>query len=134
MLQFPFYAGMMGMMRSSGLAAWMANLFAQFATPKTLPLYTFWSAGLINIFIPSGGGQWAVQGPIMIEAAKQIGANYADVTMALCWGDSWTNMIQPFWALPVLAICNLSVRDIMGYCVMVALFVGIVVSATLILI
>ncbi len=134
LLQFPFYAGMMGMMRNSGLAAWMANLFAQFATPKTLPLYTFWSAGLINIFIPSSGGQWAVQGPIMIEAAKQIGADYAKVTMALCWGDSWTNMIQPFWALPVLAICNLTVRDIMGYCVMIALFVGVVVSATLILI
>ncbi|MBP3752793.1 MAG: TIGR00366 family protein [Pyramidobacter sp.] len=128
LLQFPFYAGMMGMMRSSGLAAWLSNLFAQFATPSTLPLYTFWSAGLVNIFIPSGGGQWAVQGPIMIEAAQKIGADFGRVTMALCWGDSWTNMIQPFWALPVLAICDLDVRDIMGYCFMIALFVGIVCS------
>ena len=128
LLQFPFYAGMMGMMRNSGLAAWMSNMFAQFATPKTLPLFTFWSAGLVNIFIPSGGGQWAVQGPIMIEAAQKIGADFGRVTMALCWGDSWTNMIQPFWALPVLAICDLDVRDIMGYCFMIALFVGIVCS------
>ncbi|MBP3752276.1 MAG: TIGR00366 family protein, partial [Pyramidobacter sp.] len=94
----------------------------------TLPLYTFWSAGLVNIFIPSGGGQWAVQGPIMIEAAQKLGADYGRVTMALCWGDSWTNMIQPFWALPVLAICGLDVRDIMGYCLTIALFVGIVCS------
>lgn len=128
LLQFPFYAGIMGMMGSSGLAAWLSNMFARFATPQTLPLYTFWSAGLVNLFIPSGGGQWAVQGPIMIEAAQKLGADYARVTMALCWGDSWTNLIQPFWALPVLAICNLDVRDIMGYCLTVALFVGIVCS------
>jgi len=127
-LQFPFYAGIMGMMKTSGLAIVMSNWFVSFSTAKTLPLYTFWSAGLVNIFVPSGGGQWAVQGPIMIPAAKTLGADISKVTMALAWGDSWTNQIQPFWALPILAIAGLDVKDIMGYCLMVALVAGLVIS------
>jgi short-chain fatty acids transporter len=35
-------------------------------------------------------------------------------------------MIQPFWVLPLLAIAKLSIRDIMGYCVM-ALLAGIII-------
>ena len=127
-LQFPFYAGMMGMMSDSGLAKWMSDIFVNISTANTLPLFTFWSAGLVNIFIPSGGGQWAVQGPIMMQAAHEIGASSAKVAMALAWGDSWTNQIQPFWALPLLAIANLGVRDIMGYCLMTAILVGVVCS------
>jgi len=127
-LQFPFYAGMMGMMGSSGLAKWLSDLFVSISTADTLPLFTFWSGGILNIFIPSGGGQWAVQGPIMMQAAHEIGASSAKVAMALAWGDSWTNQIQPFWALPLLAIANLGIRDIMGYCLMNAILVGIIVS------
>ncbi len=127
-LQFPFYAGMMGMMGSSGLAKWLSDLFVSISTADTLPLFTFWSAGILNIFIPSGGGQWAVQGPIMMQAAHEIGASSAKVAMALAWGDSWTNQIQPFWALPLLAIANLGIRDIMGYCLMNAILVGLIVS------
>lgn len=132
-LQFPFYAGIMGIMRSSGLAVIMSELFVSIATAKTLPLYTFWSAGLVNIFVPSGGGQWAVQGPVMISAATKLGADAAKVTMALCWGDSWTNQIQPFWALPLLAITGLGVRDIMGYCAMVLILSGVIISLGFIL-
>lgn len=132
-LQFPFYAGMMGMMRDSGLTIAISNFFVSISSAKTLPLFTFWSAGLINIFIPSGGGQWAVQGPIMMEAAKALNADGAKVAMALCWGDSWTNQIQPFWALTILAIAGLGVRDIMGFCLSIALLVGIFISAAFIL-
>lgn len=132
-LQFPFYAGMMGMMRDSGLTVAIANFFVSISSAKTLPLFTFWSGGLINIFIPSGGGQWAVQGPIMMEAAKALNADGAKVAMALCWGDSWTNQIQPFWALTILAIAGLGVRDIMGYCLSIALLVGIFISAAFML-
>ena len=132
-LQFPFYAGMMGLMRDSGLTVAIANFFVSISSAKTLPLFTFWSAGLINIFIPSGGGQWAVQGPIMMEAARALNADGAKVAMALCWGDSWTNQIQPFWALTILAIAGLGVRDIMGYCLSIALLVGVFISAAFIL-
>ncbi|MBO8160305.1 MAG: short-chain fatty acid transporter [Thermosipho sp. (in: Bacteria)] len=133
-IQFPFYAAIMGMMTHSGLAATIANWFASFSTPRTLPLFAYWSAGIINVFVPSGGGQWAVQGPIMTEAALKIGAPVAKVAMGVAWGDAWTNMIQPFWALPLLAIADLDIRDIMGYCVMALLWSGIITSLLLLII
>ncbi|GAF13459.1 short chain fatty acids transporter [Bacillus sp. JCM 19045] len=127
-IQFPFYAGIMGMMVASGLSDQMALWFVHISTEATLPFLTFISAGLINLFIPSGGGQWAVQGPIMIPAAIELGADTARVAMAVAWGDAWTNMIQPFWALPVLAIAGLKVRDIMGFCLILLIWSFIPIS------
>lgn len=121
-IQFPFYAGIMGMMVASGLSQEMSMWFVSISTEHTLPLWTFISAGIVNFFVPSGGGQWAVQGPIMIPAALEIGADTAKTAMAVAWGDAWTNMIQPFWALPLLAIAGLKVRDIMGFCVMILIY------------
>lgn len=117
MIQFPFYAGIMGMMVGSGLSEQLSLWFVSISSAETFPLWTFLSAGLLNMFIPSGGGQWAVQGPIMVPAALELGADMAKTAMAVAWGDAWTNMIQPFWALPLLAIAGLKVRDIMGFCV-----------------
>jgi short-chain fatty acids transporter len=130
-LQFLFYAGIMGMMKSSGLTVVLSEYFVTVSTAKTFPVFTFFSAGLVNIFVPSGGGQWAVQGPIVMKAAADLGADPAKVNMALAWGDSWTNQIQPFWALPALAIAGLDVQDIMGYCAMVAILAGVIISAGL---
>jgi len=127
-IQFPFYAGIMGMMVASGLSDQIALWFVQISTEQTLPFLTFISAGIINFFVPSGGGQWAVQGPIMIPAAIELGADTARVAMAVAWGDAWTNMIQPFWALPVLAIAGLKVRDIMGFCLVLVIWSFIPIS------
>ena len=127
-LQFPFYAGIMGMMADSGLAEVISNWFVSISTPLTFPFYTFLSAGLVNFFVPSGGSQWAVQGPIMLRSALELGVDPARTVMAVAWGDAWTNMIQPFWALPALGIAGLGARDIMGYCIVVLIFSGIVVS------
>jgi len=127
-LQFPIYAGIMGIMANSGLAEMITNFFIAISTPNTFNLFSFWSAGILNIFIPSGGGQWAIQGPIMLPAAEALGVDPARTAMAIAWGDSWTNQIQPFWALPLLAIANLSIRDIMGYCAMVLIWAGVFFS------
>ena len=127
-VQFPFYAGIMGMMAGSGLVAIIASWFVSISTAETLPLFTFLSAGFINLFIPSGGGQWAVQGPVMLQAAQELGVDLPRTAMAVAWGDAWTNMIQPFWALPALAIARLHARDIMGYCLMILLLSGIVIA------
>lgn len=121
-VQFPFYAGIMGMMVSSGLSEQMSLWFINISNEFTFPLFTFISAGIVNFFVPSGGGQWAVQGPIMIEAGMQIGVDNAKTAMAVAWGDTWTNMIQPFWALPLLAIAGLKVRDIMGFLVIILIY------------
>ena len=126
LIQFPFYAGIMGMMVGSGLAAGLTDLFVSGANATVLPALAFLSAGLVNVLVPSGGGQWAVQGPIIMPAAEALGADAARVALAVAWGDAWTNMIQPFWALPALAVAGLSARDIMGFCVLVLLASGAV--------
>ncbi|GAK02536.1 short chain fatty acids transporter [Geomicrobium sp. JCM 19037] len=121
-IQFPFYAGIMGMMVESGLSDMMSEMFILISNEATFPLFTFISAAIVNFFVPSGGGQWAVQGPIMMSAAYEIGAEPARIAMAVAWGDAWTNMIQPFWTLPLLAIAGLKVRDIMGFCVIILIW------------
>jgi short-chain fatty acids transporter len=130
-LQFPLYAGIMGMMVHSGLAASISQWFVQVSTPMTFPFFTFLSAGIVNFFVPSGGGQWAVQGPIIMPAAKALGVPLGKAAMAIAWGDAWTNMIQPFWALPLLGIAGLGIRDIMGYCIVALLWGGFVISLAL---
>ncbi len=116
LIQYPFYAGIMGIMVGSGLASVMAQWFTAIASADTLPFWAFLSGGLINMFIPSGGGQWVVQGPIFLEAAKTLGTTPAHIVMGVAYGDQWTNMIQPFWTIPMLAIAGLPMRAIMGYC------------------
>ncbi|XXM72761.1 short-chain fatty acid transporter [Lysinibacillus sphaericus] len=127
-IQFPFYAGIMGMMTASGLAVVMSEAFVSISNDVTFYFFAFLSAGIVNFFVPSGGGQWAVQAPIMLDAAQTLDASVAKTAMAVAWGDAWTNLIQPFWALPALAIAGLKAKDIMGYCVFILVISGIVIS------
>ena len=134
LLQFPWYAGIMGMMTVANgegvsLAGVISNFFVSISTTTTFPLFTFLSAGIVNFFVPSGGGQWAVQGPIVMPAAAALGIEPGRAAMAIAWGDQWTNMIQPFWALPALGVAGLKAKDIMGYLVVVLLFPGVVACA-----
>ena len=133
-LQFPLYAGIMGMMTGASaegvsLASVISNFFVNISTVKTFPLFTFLSAGIVNLFVPSGGGQWVVQGPIMMPAGLEIGVDPAKTAMCIAYGDSWTNMIQPFWALPALGLAKLGARDIMGYTLIVLIVSGLVIAA-----
>ena len=123
-LQFPFYAGIMGMMKFSGLVIVIAGWFISISNATTLPVFTYISAAIVNLFVPSGGGQWAVQGPVLIEAAKSLHVPISKVVMPFAYGDEWTNLFQPFWALPLLGICGVRARDIMGYA-MTLMFIGI---------
>jgi short-chain fatty acids transporter len=121
-LQYPFYAGIMGMMIGTGLVSVIAGWFIAISSAATLGFWAFLSGGLINYFIPSGGGQWSVQGPIFLEAARTLGTDPSVIVMGVAYGDQWTNMIQPFWTIPILAIAGLHMRQIMGY-TFIALFV-----------
>ncbi|HOX49128.1 MAG TPA: TIGR00366 family protein, partial [Spirochaetales bacterium] len=132
-LQFPLYGGIQGIMVTTGLAGIIANWFISFSTAQTFPLFTFLAGGLINFFVPSGGGQWVVQGPINIPAGIALGVDPAVVAMGISYGDQWTNMIQPFWALPLLGIAKLGIRDIMGYCMMTLLVSGAIIAAGLLI-
>jgi short-chain fatty acids transporter len=130
-IQFPFYAGIMGIMVGSGLADGMSKALLTVASARTLPFLVFISAGIVNFFVPSGGGQWAVQAPAILPAANALGADMARVAMGVAWGDAWTSLIQPFWVLPVLAIAGLQAKDVMGYCAMQLLITGIIISISL---
>ena len=123
-LQYPFYAGIMGMMADTQLINVLADYVVNISSPESLGFYSFLSGGLVNMFIPSGGGQWAVQGPVMIEAANSLNVEPYVVVLGVAYGDQWTNMIQPFWTIPLLAIAGLHMRQIMGYTFVIFIFTG----------
>ena len=134
LLQFPFYAGIMGIITGTGasgvsLAGEISDAFISISNETTYPLLTFLSAAIVNVFVPSGGGQWAVQAPIMFPAGAQLGVDHAITGMAIAWGDAWTNLIQPFWAIPALAIAKLNAKDIMGFCLIDLLVTGVIICA-----
>ena len=115
LIQFPLYFGIMGIMAGSGMINAISDFFVSISSTTTLPIFTFLSAGLVNIFVPSGGGQWAVQGPLVVESALQLGVSLPKSIMALAYGDQITNMLQPFWALPLLGITKLKAKEILPY-------------------
>lgn len=115
LIQFPLYFGILGLMKGSGMMTDISNFFVAHTNETSHPIFTFFSAGLVNIFVPSGGGQWAVQGPIIIESSVEQGLPLGKGIMAMSYGDQLTNMLQPFWALPLLAITGLKAKDILPY-------------------
>lgn len=131
LLQFPFYAGILGMMTGSGLVEVFSDWFVAISNPTTFGIFALLSAGLVNFFVPSGGGQFAVQAPILLDAADRLGVDPAIPIMAVAYGDQWTNMIQPFWALPLLAIAGLKMRDILGYTTVTLIASGLVFAGIL---
>ena len=125
-LQYPFYSGIMGLMATTGLMKVISDWIISIATPETLGFFAFLSGGFINMFVPSGGGQWAVQGPIMIEAALSLNVAPEVVVLGVAYGDQWSNMIQPFWLIPILAITGLRMRQVLGYTFVIFLFTGLI--------
>ncbi len=137
-LQFPFYAGIMGIITGVGASGIcfgtvISNACISISTPATYPLLTFICAAVLNMFVPSGGGHWAIQAPIMFAAGANLGVDPGLTGIAIAWGDAWTNLIQPFWAIPALAIAKLDAKDIMGFCLIDLLVTGIIICAGLVI-
>lgn len=132
-LQYPLYGGLMGIITTTGLAGVLSKVFIKYATAHTLPFYTYLTSMIITLFVPSGGGHWAVQGPFAVPAARQLHASLAGTTMAVAMGESVANMIQPFWALPILAIAGIKMRRMMGFMVITFLVSGVVFGLSLLL-
>jgi short-chain fatty acids transporter len=133
LLQFPLYGAIMGMMQETGLAARLAQALVEGIPAVALPAASFLSAGLINLLVPSGGGQWAVQGPILGSAAVALGAPIAPVIVGFAWGDAWTNLIQPFWALPLLALTGVHALDLLKVTWRLLLISGLLIVLGLLL-
>jgi len=127
-IQFPFYAGIFGLFKFTMLSQAFTNAFVAISNPQTFPLFIYWYGGLLNYLIPSGGGEWAVVSPYIIPAAKQLGIGMGTTVVTYAWSDMLTDMIQPFWAIAMLAVAKLNFRDIMGWLLMV-FFVYFVITS-----
>jgi len=132
-LQYPFYAGIMALMHSSGLVDSISRGFVEISTAQTLPFWGLLSSFVINFFAPSGGGHWAIQGPFMIEAANTLNSSLAQTSMAVMLGNAWNDLVQPFWILPALALSRLRLKDVMGYTVIIMMWVGLIYIAAVLL-
>ncbi|MEI8258587.1 MAG: TIGR00366 family protein [Deltaproteobacteria bacterium] len=132
-LQFPFYGAIMAMMKQSGLGELIADQFVALATAHTLPFFTYLASLLTKLFVPSGGGEWAVEGPVMLRAAQRLGAPVGLTTMGVAYGNMAGNMFQPFWALPLLGILGLRARDVMGYSLVVFVVAAPVLGVALLI-
>ena len=124
LVQFPIYFGIMGMVTGTGLGTWIADGLVGATSKAWLPAALFTSSGVLNVFVPSGGGQWAVQGPLVLETCTALGLDLPRGIMAMAYGDQLTNMLQPFWALPLLGITGLKARDILPYTLLLMLVAG----------
>lgn len=131
LLQFPFYAGIMGMMVGSGLIIVISQSFVSISNEYTFPLLSLLSAAVVNVFVPSAGGQWQIQGPIMLEASRAYNIPIATVINTVTIGDLVTNLMQPFFVLPALGLSGLSLKDIWGYC-LVSMVLLIIVSGIIV--
>jgi short-chain fatty acids transporter len=133
MLQYPFYGGIMGIMSGTGLADTISKAFVAVSSDHTLPFWSYVCSLIITFFVPSGGGHWAVQGPFVVPAAVTLHASMAGSAMAVAMGEQVANMLQPFWALPVVAMAGIGIQRVMGYTVVTFVVTGVIYGLALLL-
>ena len=137
-LQFPFYAGIFGVINNTGLGAWLGELFVTFATTETYPLVVYFYSGFVNLFVPSGGSKWLIEAPYLLPAARELGVSATTTVLAYAYGDATTNFIQPFWAIPILTVTRLKFGDVLGYtgivavvCVLISVIAMLIIPTNL---
>jgi short-chain fatty acids transporter len=133
-LQFPFYAGIFGLMQNTGLGAFLGDLFTHVATRETYPLVVYVYSAVMNLFVPSGGSKWLIEAPYLVPAGEALDVSVVTVLLTYSWGDSTTNLIQPFFAIPILAVTRLRFGDVVGYTFLIALVCFAVSAAAAVLI
>jgi short-chain fatty acids transporter len=127
-IQFPFYAGIFGLFKFTALATAIGNAFVAISNPNTYLLIVYWYSGIENYLIPSGGSKFAITAPYIIGAAKTLGVSIPKTVLTYAWGDMMTDMIQPFWAIAMLAVAKLEFREIMGW-LMLVFFVFFIITS-----
>jgi short-chain fatty acids transporter len=120
-LQFPFYAGIFGVMQNTALGSWIESLFTEFATQRSYPAVVYVYSAIMNLFVPSAGSKWLIEAPYLLPAGEQLDVSAVTVLLAYAYGDSTTNLIQPFFAIPILSVTQLRFGHVVGYTFIVAL-------------
>ena len=123
LLQYPFYAGIFGIMTGTGLSAAIANVFVHVSSAALYPAMIFTYSAVLGIFVPSGGAKWVIEAPYVLQSAQQLGVPAGWMVVTYDLGEAVANLLQPFWMLPILGIMQLKARDIMGYTYLIALVV-----------
>ena len=116
--QFPFYAGILGLLSGSGLIREFSIYIQGQSSAESFPLVSFIASAFTNLLVPSGGGQWAIQGELFMTAAQVWGLDLGKMVMVFSYGDQITNLLQPFWALPLLSITGVPIRKIFPYTIL----------------
>lgn len=115
LIQFPFYAVIFGMIVGTGIAEWLARLFASMTTHGTFPLLVALYSAILGIFVPSGGSKWVIEAPYIMQAANAHQVHLGWVVQIYNAAEALPNLVNPFWMLPLLGILKLKARDLAGY-------------------
>ena len=133
-LQFPFYAGIFGVINSTALGGWLGDQFVAIATTETYPLIVYLYSGFVNLFVPSGGSKWLIEAPYLLPAARELSVSATTTVLAYSYGDSTSNLIQPFWAIPILTVTRMKFGDVLGYTgIIAAVLFAVTIAAMLII-
>ncbi len=126
-LQFPFYAGIAGIITTTHLNEQVASVFVRISTPATFPPLVAVYSAVLGVFVPSGGSKWVIEAPYVMAAAHTLKVHLGWVVSAYDLGEALANLLQPFWMLPILGLFKLGARDVMGYTIVVFLALAPVV-------
>ena len=127
-IQFPLYAGIYGIINGSNLVGIIGDFFVRISTTDTYPLFVYWYSGILNYFVPSGGSKWAIEAPYILAAGDALGVSRADVIVSYGWGDMSSNIVQPFWAIPLLSIAKIEFKQILQYGMVIFIVYGSMIS------
>ncbi len=114
-LQFPFYAGIAGIITGTHLSQQLAALFVGVSNATTFPAVVAMYSAVLGVFVPSGGSKWIIEAPYVMAAAHELKVHLGWVVVAYDLGEALANLLQPFWMLPILGMLGLRARDVMGY-------------------
>jgi short-chain fatty acids transporter len=112
---YHLYAGVAGLIQHTTVGERAAAFTASFATASTFPLITALGGMMFSIFIPSSGGQWAIEGFVTAKAAMAVGVSVQRGMLSLGIGDHMGNLMTPFWYLVVAGVARLDFRKFFGY-------------------
>jgi short-chain fatty acids transporter len=115
LIQFPFYAGIFGMITRSSISHQMAQFFVRISTPGTYPVLIAVYSAVLGLFVPSAGSKWLIEAPYLLQAATQLHVNLGWVVQIYNTAEALPNLINPFWMLPLLSLLNVPARQLIGY-------------------
>jgi short-chain fatty acids transporter len=142
LFQYPFYAGIMGIMLYTGLGEKLAEILASLSTPENYAFFAYLTGGVVNFAIPSAGGEFAVVGPTILKSVMDISSGLTETqvtamisraSMSIAYGESLSNLLQPFYLLLIFPVMGkgikLQPRDVMGYLIIPFILFFIIQSA-----